>query len=152
VKDAELQVVDAGGLTRQEFIKQQTELGLTIDQANLLADKYNLLFTPRSVTNTINIREVRDTNARTGRAGGGGVQRGVPVTVGEFGPETFVPGSDGNIISHGARSQAGSNGHGTVINLSVQALDPAAAARAVVQALQAYERQNGAIPIITRSP
>ena len=39
----------------------------------------------------------------------------------------------------------------TVVYLTVQALDPRAAARAVVEALQEYERGNGPIPIHVRS-
>src|SRR5690554_769203 len=39
----------------------------------------------------------------------------------------------------------------TVVYLTVQALDPRAAARAVVEALQEYERGNGPIPIQVRS-
>lgn len=47
---------------------------------------------------------------------------------------------------------AAGTGRGQPVNVTVYALDPQAAARAVVEALQAYERSNGAIPITIRQP
>lgn len=44
-----------------------------------------------------------------------------------------------------------SSGGGQPVNITVNALDPRAAARAVVEALQEYERGNGPIPIHVRS-
>jgi hypothetical protein len=44
-----------------------------------------------------------------------------------------------------------SSGVGQPVNITVNALDPRAAARAVVEALQEYERGNGPIPIQVRS-
>lgn len=44
-----------------------------------------------------------------------------------------------------------SSGVGHPVNITVNALDPRAAARAVVEALQEYERGNGPIPIQIRS-
>nr|MBO2500933.1 hypothetical protein [Acidimicrobiia bacterium] len=44
-----------------------------------------------------------------------------------------------------------SSGVGQPVNITVNALDPRAAARAVVEALQEYERGNGPIPIHVRS-
>lgn len=79
-----------------------------------------------------------------GRAGGGRVQRGDVRMVGEFGPETVVFDGPGTVVP---------NGHGgATINVTVNALDPQSAAKAVVQALQTYNRQNGGIPITTRAP
>jgi hypothetical protein len=50
-------------------------------------------------------------NLPTGFAGGGTVQAGVPIPVGERGPEMFVPNVGGNIISNSA---AGSMGSGDI--------------------------------------
>jgi hypothetical protein len=66
-------------------------------------------------------------------------------TVGERGPETFIPGASGRIAPNGA---------GMVANITINAgmgADPNSISRAVVEALQRYERANGAIPVRTRS-
>lgn len=80
------------------------------------------------------------------RQRGGPVFAGMGYTVGERGPETFIPGRNGTIIPNGA---------GMGVNITINAgmgSDPNAIARAVVQSLQRYERVNGAIPINVRQP
>jgi hypothetical protein len=42
-------------------------------------------------------------------------------------------------------------GQQTTINLTVNALDPASAAKAVVEALQSYARANGGVPLQIRA-
>lgn len=93
----------------------------------------------------------------TGRAGdqrtefhsGGVVAPGLPV--GTPVAATLLAGESVAPIGHSSH-----NGHrgggGTVINVTVNALDPQGAAKAVVQALQTYNRQNGGIPIVVRQP
>jgi hypothetical protein len=44
----------------------------------------------------------------TGKAAGGNVSAGTPYTVGERGPETFVPGANGSIVPNGAGAGSGS--------------------------------------------
>jgi TP901 family phage tail tape measure protein len=77
-----------------------------------------------------------------GRARGGRVSGGRPYLVGEMGPELFVPGESGGILSNRATAQVGS---GVVnYNISVTANgDPAEAGRQIVKAIQEYERRNG---------
>lgn len=53
--------------------------------------------------------------------------------------------------AHVAPMAAASSGGGQPVYITVNALDPQAAARAVVEALQTYNRNNGAIPIEIRS-
>lgn len=74
----------------------------------------------------------------------GGVRnfQGGLAVVGERGPElvNLPPGSD--VFSNArSRSMAGTTGH--VFNLTVSALDPQAAATAVVRAIDEFERRNG---------
>jgi hypothetical protein len=78
-----------------------------------------------------------------GRQHGGPVHAGMAYRVGEQGPETFVPGRNGRIMPAGA---------GGVYNITINAglgSDPNAISKAVVQALQRYERANGIVPIRT---
>ena len=77
------------------------------------------------------------------RAAGGPVSAGKAYLVGERGPELFVPGQSGGIVANG--------GGGATINVTVNALDPNGAARAVVDALKAYERTNGPVPVAVAS-
>jgi phage-related minor tail protein len=49
--------------------------------------------------------------AATGFAGGGTVQAGVPIPVGERGPEMFVPNVGGNIVSNSALGGGGAAGN-----------------------------------------
>jgi TP901 family phage tail tape measure protein len=75
-------------------------------------------------------------------ARGGRVSGGHPYLVGEMGPELFIPGESGGILSNRATSQVGT---GVVnYNISVTANgDPAEAGRQIVKAIQEYERRNG---------
>lgn len=65
------------------------------------------------------------------------------------------PGQEVPVIARAGEpfgSAAGSNGHGgQPIVVNVQALDSQAAGRAVVEALQQWQRRNGAIPIRIRA-
>jgi hypothetical protein len=69
-----------------------------------------------------------------GRASGGPVWPGGAFMVGERGPELFVPHTAGNIVPGGG---------GPVFHINVSALDPSAAATAVVRAIEEYESRNG---------
>ena len=79
-----------------------------------------------------------------GRAVGGPVAGGTPYMVGERGPELFVPQGSGNIIPNNKL------GGGGTYNITVNASplsSPADVGSAVVDALKAYTRRNGALPI-----
>ena len=59
-----------------------------------------------------------------GFAAGGAVQAGVPITVGERGPEMFIPTSAGTIVPNNAMSTGNSNlGQQTIVNYNIQAVD-----------------------------
>lgn len=152
LRSAQIKLNEEGALTREEFINQQISMGLLREDAERLADAYDDLFTPRSVTHTIKFRQpTKDNPFNIPRAQHGGRIHG-PTLVGEAGPEVFVPDSAGTVIpNHRLNGSNGSSMGGTVINLSVNALDPQSAARAVVEALQSYMRSNGALPITVRS-
>lgn len=77
------------------------------------------------------------------RQGGGPVFPGGIYTVGESGPETLVMGGAGGFVIPGGR---GSGGGATYnINVGVSPLaNPAETGRAVVAAIQEYERRSGA--------
>lgn len=64
------------------------------------------------------------------RAAGGPVSTGRPYLVGEYGPELFVPKSDGNILNSDATSQISTNMGGVTINVN-GAGNPAAVAAEV---------------------
>ena len=155
VRDAELAVVEAGGMTRNEFVKQQSALGLTIDEANELADKYDLLFTPQSVTHTIRYDEFYRGKAERQR--GGPVRGGTPYLVGERGPEVVVPASNGRVVPNSQlRTGAGAGGGPVIVNNITMHLhaglgtDPNALAKAVYEALQRYQRMNGPLSLDVR--
>lgn len=54
-----------------------------------------------------------------GFAGGGDVQAGVPIKVGEFGEEIFVPTTSGKILSHGAAAPDGTGAAPQEISVNV---------------------------------
>lgn len=99
---------------------------------------------------------------RPGRGGAhvlgtGGIVTGPTMgLIGEAGDdEAVIPLNHQGIKILGAalREAMGSNGHnggGGTVYVTVNALDPQSAANAVVQALQTYQRSNGAIPIEIR--
>jgi hypothetical protein len=157
LKDAEIEVIDAGGLTRDEFIKQQIALGLTFEQARILAEKYNELFTPRSVTHTITVNNVTKGNPGRvpGRAGGGFVLKGNTYPINEEDQEFFTPSVNGRVHQNRAEAPSG-GGIGTpsgdvYININAgMGSDPNAIGKAVLEALQRYQRQNGALPLRVR--
>ena len=73
-----------------------------------------------------------------GRASGGPVMAGQQYTVGERGPETFVPGRSGSIVPNGG-------GMAQVINLNIDG-------RSFMSWMADYSRDAGGIPITLRSP
>ena len=59
-----------------------------------------------------------------GFAAGGAVQAGVPITVGERGPEMFIPTSAGTIVPNNAMSTGNTSpGSQTIVNYNIQAVD-----------------------------
>lgn len=85
------------------------------------------------------------------RASGGPVAAGTPYLVGEQGPELFVPTANGSIVPKGQfGNRAGASSVASTVNINVNAGPLASAAdtgAAVLQALKAYERRNGALPL-----
>jgi len=74
------------------------------------------------------------------RASGGSVMGAGSYLVGERGPEIFTPSSSGMITPNSAIG-------GNTITINVQGADP----QAVVTALQKYVRNNGPVPVNTRT-
>ena len=74
------------------------------------------------------------------RASGGSVMGGGSYLVGERGPEIFTPSSSGMITPNSGIG-------GNTITINVQGADP----QAVVTALQKYVRNNGPVPVNTRT-
>lgn len=89
-------------------------------------------------------------------AQGGVATRPTAGVFGEAGAEAVLPLESAQGLAAitsaltAAIDRAGIGGGGPSIQVTVNALDPEAAARAVVEALQAYERGFGAIPINVR--
>lgn len=84
------------------------------------------------------------------RAGGGPVGAGMPYMVGEHGPEMFVPTGNGMIVPNGklgGSSVAGTSGNVTINVAAGPLATPAETGAAVLDALKAYERRNGALPL-----
>jgi hypothetical protein len=80
------------------------------------------------------------------RANGGPISAGMPTLVGERGPELIVPAVDSTVV----RSEYMPRGGGSTINLVVNAgmgTDGRQVGRQIVDALKAYERANGPVPI-----
>ena len=69
--------------------------------------------------------------------------------MGEAGPETFVPNTSGRIVPHNGRVRAAGSVNHITINAGMGS-DPNAISRALVEALQRYERANGPLPVHTR--
>jgi phage-related minor tail protein len=90
-------------------------------------------------------------NPMAGRASGGPVSAGTPYVVGEQGPELFVPTANGSIVPNGQMgNRIGTSSVASTVNINVNAGPLASAAdtgAAVLQALKAYERRNGALPL-----
>ena len=148
VEDAQLRLLTSGGLTREEFEKQRVKMGLTADQAQYLIDKYDILFTPRTVTHTTTIQYNERTAQTTGQQHGGLVTAGTPYMVGEAGRELFVPSYE-----RADRSQRWPFGTGGgTINLVIQAdRSQALDGWKIIEALQQVERRNGPLPITVRT-
>lgn len=83
-------------------------------------------------------------NAFTGLAKGGPVAAGMPYMVGERGPELFVPRGNGSIIANNKLGGGGT--YNVTVNASPLS-SPADVGAAVVDALAAYNRRNGPLPV-----
>ena len=78
------------------------------------------------------------------------MSKGKAYTVGEAGPETFVPATSGRIRPPRRAPVAASSVNNITIHAGLGS-DPNAISKAVVEALQRYERSSGPIPIRTRT-
>lgn len=137
------------GYTQEEVNAYLQTLGLTPAQINTVlgVDISSALDNLRTFSNAV--EDLRTTYQGGGnvqfRASGGHVNSGQPYVVGENGPELMVPSGSGNIVPNHALGGGGS----ITVNIS-GAGSPAATGEAVVSALRAWQRKNGAIPISTR--
>jgi hypothetical protein len=144
VAEAEAALNDASR-TRDAAIEAQA---LT-DQA-----EQDLEYLARTRNATINAQIVARGGAGYGgegavraRASGGPVSAGRPYLVGEEGPELMVPGSNGTVIPSDKLRTATSGGGTTSNTYSITVNvapggDPASTGRALVEAIQDYERVN----------
>lgn len=113
LRDAEIRVQEAGKLTRDEFVKQQVELGLTREEAERLADEFERLdsfqFKPKSIVITTTQGLSDDTYGYgAGRAFGGNVRRGgmyptgegnLPEILHQNGRQYLIPGDQGRVVT-----------------------------------------------------
>ena len=78
-------------------------------------------------------------------AGGGSVNSGQPVVVGERGPELFIPPSSGRIANSAAQAGGGGGGAGNTYNVTVvaSAVSAVDVGEEVVRAIRAYEQVSG---------
>ncbi len=140
---------EGGQQSIDKFIALAREAGLSQRAIDLVIDSIRRAnqtpFNPRRAG------ELEDaTGHQPGRQHGGPVTRGTPYTVGERGPETFVPNASGRIHPNG---RGGGGGTTVIMNNTINAgmgSDPNAISRAIVEMLQRYERANGALPVRTR--
>lgn len=107
-----------------------------------------------AVTRNINevvTRVVQTINAPVEpRALGGPVTAGSPYLIGERGPELFVPDISGTVVSNADLKGGGGTplGGGVVINVNAgMGTDGAEVGRQIVDALKAYSRRNGPLPL-----
>lgn len=106
LRDAELAVEEAAGLTRDAFIEQQTEMGLTREEATLLADDLAALdefeFEPKHITLSAQMSaEDRRLFGSAGVAGlqhGGPARRGQLYEIGEGNRPELFEGADGGLF------------------------------------------------------
>lgn len=171
VADAELNLVEKGQLTRDEFVKQQVAMGLTYDQAVALADALDEAFKPRAATSTHVVKvdyQQTGTPPLTDKSGtrramaAGGVTTGpTRGLIGEAGKEAVLPleSSQGRdalasaLASALGRMGGGGIGGGAGINITVYAgmgADGDEIGTRLVEILQEYARRNGGIAGITR--
>lgn len=162
--------------TRQALTETLTAYGLTKDEADRLVDSLATLEGMKLGDKTFRIRV--DAPAFTYEQNGnrikpvstgmvamarGGIATGpTAALIGEAGDDEAVIPLNGRGVSVLAAALAealklGGSGRlqsptppPAVINITVQSLDPAAAGRAVVEALQSYERMNGSLPLSVR--
>jgi hypothetical protein len=142
VAEAEAALAEASR-TRATIIKAEAKT----DEAE---EALRLLVRPRNMT--VNAQIVSRGGAGYGpiagaRAAGGPVSAGKTYLVGEEGPELMVPGSNGTVVpSNKLRSATGnggstSNTYSITVNVAPGG-DPASTGRALVEAIQDYERVN----------
>jgi hypothetical protein len=142
VAEAEAALAEASR-TRATIIKAEAKT----DEAE---EALRLLIRPRNMT--VNAQIVTRGGAGYGpiagaRASGGPVSAGKPYLVGEEGPELMVPGANGTVVpSNKLRAAAGSSGstsntYSITVNVAPGG-DPASTGRALVEAIQDYERVN----------
>jgi hypothetical protein len=139
VAEAEAALAEASR-TRATIIKAEAKT----DEAE---EALRLLIRPRNMT--VNAQIVSRGGAGYGpvagaRAAGGPVSAGKPYLVGEEGPELMVPGSNGTVVPSNKLAAAGSavtNTYNVTVNVAPGG-DPASTGRALVEAIQDYERVN----------
>jgi len=133
IADAQ-KAIAASAKAFRRFVRDQLGTTITIDV------KYNYINPPGG------------TPSIEGRATGGPVSRGTPYVVGERGPELFIPDIGGTIIPNGGGGGGSAPGGGIVVNVNAgMGTDGAQVGQQIVEALRAYQRRNGALPITVAS-
>jgi hypothetical protein len=127
-------IIASGPTTREEWVKQQTDLGLNASAANALADELERIgaFNPKPINFvvTVNGRKVAvDPRGTIGFGSGGaglpGAQHGghfnagQVLTVGEAGRELFVPDVPGTVIPHGQTERILNSSFAPTVNINV---------------------------------
>lgn len=149
LKAAQLRVAEQSDMTESEFRRHLQNMGtLSQEQIDIIIGEFRRVDAFTFADKFINIR-ANDivTGRHPGKAGGGRVQEGSPVVVGESGRELFIPDSSGDIIPNHRLN--GSSGGGTTINFNISPqpfTDPNANAKAIVEYLDRYRRNNGRFP------
>ena len=143
MEEAELRLLAAGGLTREEFERQRVAMGLSAAEAQILIDKYDILFTDRTVTFTTQFKytgtqPTADNPFRVPGQHTGGVVPGVP------GSEVPIMARAGEFVSQGGRDPHG-NGHGGPIVVQLVVDGKVFTEQVVVPQLARYSRRNGSL-------
>lgn len=165
-----VELQQSGTATAEELRIAELELAIAVEEANVATAKQNAeLDRMNGKRIDVTIAQNWITTGAVGQvssgglfsikklAGGGHLDRGEPAIVGEGGrAELFVPDEAGTVVPMGSRRGAGGGGGGggapTYVTIKVEAgiSDPQAVATKVVEALQTYYRNNGAIPVAVR--
>lgn len=171
--DGALIAVRDSGMTKDEFLTWQTGMGRSAQEAENLADDLERVegfdWPDPEVTLRVNVPTIEYAESGNGRKltptvgkrltlGSGGIATGpVDALIGEArDDEAIIPlNREGIKVIADAMKEAGMNsGPGGSAYITINAglgTDPRTLERAVVEALQSWQRSNGAIPITVRS-
>lgn len=142
-------LVAAGRITESQLHRlQDTRWELTVNTRPAEGALVN--FAKRFGIAVENLSPIVKYEIQNARAAGGPVASNTPYLVGERGPELFVPTASGTIVPNNQLSAGGAMGS-TVFNINVASTplaSPAETGAAVVDALTAWQRRNGRLPLM----